>query len=254
MSAPAPAAKRAGCDTLALPKSVIRAERASGQGYGGAVIRAVVFDVGETLVDETREYGTWADWLGVPRHTFAAVFGAVIATGRDYREAFRIFRPGFDLDQQRQARVDAGQPEWFGETDLYPDARPTLTRLRERGVLVGVAGNQTARAGDRLRQLGLPADFIATSDDWGVQKPAVGFFDKVIESAACPADEMVYVGDRLDNDVTPAKKAGMRTVWIRRGPWGWILRDSPEAAALSDWTIRELTELPALVDAVNVSS
>jgi hypothetical protein len=46
------------------------------------VIEAVVFDVGETLVDETREYGTWADWLGVPRHTFASVFGAVIASGR----------------------------------------------------------------------------------------------------------------------------------------------------------------------------
>ena len=45
------------------------------------MINAVVFDVGETLVDETREYGTWADWLGVPRHTFSAVFGAVIALG-----------------------------------------------------------------------------------------------------------------------------------------------------------------------------
>lgn len=42
-------------------------------------IEAVFFAVGETIVDETREYGTWADWLGVPRHTFSAVFGAVIA-------------------------------------------------------------------------------------------------------------------------------------------------------------------------------
>jgi hypothetical protein len=42
------------------------------------VIRAVVFDVGETLVDETREYGTWADWLGVPRHTFSSVLPARI--------------------------------------------------------------------------------------------------------------------------------------------------------------------------------
>jgi hypothetical protein len=50
-----------------------------------AVIGAVVFDVGECLVDETREYGTWADWLGVPRHVFSAVFGAVIARGQDLR-------------------------------------------------------------------------------------------------------------------------------------------------------------------------
>ena len=62
------------------------------------VVDAVVFDVGETLVDETREYGTWADWLGVPRHTFSAVFGAVIALGMDYRDTFQYFRPGFSLD------------------------------------------------------------------------------------------------------------------------------------------------------------
>ena len=48
------------------------------------------FDVGESLVDESREYGTWADWLGVPRHTFSAVFGAVIAKGGDYRETFQV--------------------------------------------------------------------------------------------------------------------------------------------------------------------
>jgi hypothetical protein len=39
------------------------------------LIRAVFLDVGETIVDESREYGTWADWLGVPRHTFSAVMG-----------------------------------------------------------------------------------------------------------------------------------------------------------------------------------
>jgi hypothetical protein len=44
-------------------------------------IGAVFFDVGETIIDETREYGKWADWLGVPRRTFSAVFGAVIASG-----------------------------------------------------------------------------------------------------------------------------------------------------------------------------
>ena len=52
-----------------------------------------MFDVGETLIDETREYGTWADWLGVPRHTFSSVFGAVIALGMDYREVFGILGP-----------------------------------------------------------------------------------------------------------------------------------------------------------------
>jgi hypothetical protein len=71
------------------------------------VIRALVFDVGECIVNESREYGTWADWPGVPRHTFSAVFGAVIARGLDYSETFHVFRPGFDLDEERRLRAAA---------------------------------------------------------------------------------------------------------------------------------------------------
>ncbi len=97
------------------------------------MIRAAVFDVGECLVNEGREYGTWADWLGVPRHTFSAVFGAVVAQGLDYRDTFQVFRPGFDLAEEREKRTAAGKPEWFGEDDLYADVRPTLSTLRLMG-------------------------------------------------------------------------------------------------------------------------
>src|SRR6266487_7208338 len=104
-----------------------RAARRTGMKAGGrpaVPIRAVWFDVGETLINETREYGTWADWLGVPRHTFSAVFGAVIARGQDYRDVFQVFRPGFDLEAERQVRLDAGRGEYLNAEDLYPDARP----------------------------------------------------------------------------------------------------------------------------------
>lgn len=212
------------------------------------MIRAVVFDVGETLVDESREYGTWADWLGIPRHSFSAVFGAVIALGMDYREAFQYFRPGFNLAEERQKRANAGQPETFGEADLYPDARPALAALREMGLWVGIAGNQTSRAGAILRELNLPTDMIATSDDWGVSKPDPAFFRVLADSAPCPPGEIVYVGDRVDNDLIPAKAAGIRTVFIRRGPWGYILENHPDMATAADWRINSLAELPRLLE------
>jgi HAD superfamily hydrolase (TIGR01662 family) len=218
------------------------------------MIEAVVFDVGETLVDETREYGTWADWLGVPRLTFGAVFGAVIATGGNYLDTFQVFRPGFDLAAERELRTAAGYPEWYGEDDLYPDVRPALGELREMGIWVGIVGNQTVRSGDILRGLELPTDLVATSDDWGVQKPDPAFFDRVVQAAPCAPERIVYVGDRLDNDVKPAKAAGMRTAYIVRGAWGWINRDHPDVASLSDWQIRHLRELPALVSAHNDGS
>jgi HAD superfamily hydrolase (TIGR01549 family) len=187
-----------------------------------AEIHAAWFDVGEVLVNETREYGAWADWLGVPRHTFSAVFGAVIARGQDYREVFEVFRPGFDLEAERQARLDAGLGEYLNADDLYPDARPCLQALKDAGYFVGIAGNQTVRAGQFLRELNLPCDVLATSDDWGVTKPSPDFFAKLIEISGHQADEIAYVGDRLDNDIRPAAAAGLLTVWIKRGPWGYV--------------------------------
>ena len=74
-------------------------------------IQAVVFDIGETLLDDSREFGAWADWLGVPRHTFSAVLGAVTAEGRNNAETFQYSRPGFDLAAERQRREDAGSGE-----------------------------------------------------------------------------------------------------------------------------------------------
>ncbi|MBB3665233.1 HAD superfamily hydrolase (TIGR01549 family) [Prauserella sediminis] len=195
-------------------------------------IRAVFFDVGEVLVDETTEYGTWADWLGVPRHTFSAVFGAVIARGLDYREAFQVFQPGFDLDRERRARAEAGQPETFDETDLYTDVRPCFVNLREQGLVVGVAGNQTTRAEGILRALQLPLDVLGTSDSWNASKPSPEFFERLIAEAGVPADHILYVGDRLDNDIRPAVDLGIKTAVIRRGPWGHILRNNAATAIL----------------------
>lgn len=208
------------------------------------MIRAVVFDVGECLVDETREYGTWADWLGVPRHTFHAMFGAVIAQGRDYRETFQEFRPGFDLYEQREARARAGQPEHFGEPDLYADVRPSLTRLRADGLWLGIAGNQTVRAGRILRELfSDDVDLIGTSDDWGASKPDPLFFERVAEVVPFENSEILYVGDRVDNDLRPAVAAGMETALVHRGPWATIQWNTEEAEKLPTFRVESLAEL-----------
>ncbi|MFB7620161.1 HAD family hydrolase [Kitasatospora sp. NPDC056181] len=218
------------------------------------MIRAVVFDVGECLVDETREYGTWADWLGVPRHTFVAQLGAVIAGRRDYRETFEIFRPGFDLYEEREKRAMAGQPETFGEEDLYPDVRPALARLRADGLWLAIAGNQTVRAGAILRRLfSDDVDLIGTSDDWGASKPDPVFFDRVAAVVPAEPDEILYVGDRLDNDVLPAARAGMQGALIRRGPWGWIQQHDAEAIRAT-FRIDSLAELPDLIAKANAGA
>lgn len=211
------------------------------------MIRSVVFDVGETLLDDTREWGRWADWIGVPRHTFSAVLGAVTAEGRNNAETFHYFRPGFDLVTERQRREDAGQGELIEDEDLYPDARPSLKALRDAGLWVGVAENQTIRAAELLRGLELPVDAITTSGEWGVAKPDPASFTKVIAMAPGRPEEIAYVGDHRDNDVLPARAAGLRTVLIRRGPWGYLWAEDPAVREEADWVIDSLDELPGLL-------
>jgi HAD superfamily hydrolase (TIGR01662 family) len=207
-------------------------------------IRAVVFDVGETLVDETRAWSAWADWLGIPRLTFFAVCGAVIARGgSDHLEPFRILRTGMDLAAEVRKREAAGLPDTILAEDLYPDAAACLRAVRDAGYRVGVVGNQPARSEAALREMALAVDLVASSSSWGVHKPDPRFFERVAEEMALPVAEIAYVGDRVDNDVRPAAAAGMTAIFIRRGPWGWIhgLDGDPAEAAV---TIGSLEDLP----------
>ncbi|WP_033320110.1 HAD family hydrolase [Streptomyces yerevanensis] len=211
------------------------------------MIETIVLDVGETVTRDDRYWGSWADWLGVPRHTLSALVGAVVAQGRDNADAVRIARPGIDLAAAAQAREAVGRGEYLDETDLYDDVRPALAGLRELGVRVIIAGNQTARVGELLRGLDLPADLIVTSGEWGVAKPQPEFFARVLEVARAEPGATVYVGDHPANDLWPAKTAGLRAAHIRRGPWGHLWADDPDVAAAADWTIDSLVQLTAIV-------
>lgn len=211
------------------------------------MIRSVVFDVGETLLDDTREFNAWANWIGVPQHTLSALVGIVVAQGRNNAEAFGYVRPGFDLVAERELRERAGVGERIEDRDLYPDVRAALAELRQRGVWVGIAGNQTARAAELLRELDLPVDDLATSGQWGVAKPAAGFFTRVVEFAQGDAHEIAYVGDHRDYDVKAARDAGLQAVLIKRGPWGRLWADDPTVRKHATWVIDSLAELPDLV-------
>jgi HAD superfamily hydrolase (TIGR01549 family) len=205
-------------------------------------IELVAFDLGEVLVDETRMWGEWADWLGVSRLTFFAVLGAVIAEGRHHGEVFARVRPGFDLAAARRVR-QAQSWSILEQDDLYPDAAPCLQRLRAGGYRVAIAANQPRRMMAALRCHGIEADLVACSEEWGVEKPAPEFFQRLIAAADLPAARIAYVGDRIDNDVLPAKRAGLVGVFLRRGPWG-VLHQSSAGAAQADLRIDSLDALP----------
>jgi HAD superfamily hydrolase (TIGR01662 family) len=213
-----------------------------------ASVVAVVFDVGETLIDETEAWGGWADWLAVPRLTLFATLGAVIARGGHHSDALRMVRPGIDVDAETRARDAAGRGFRMTADDLYPDALPCLRALAAAGIEIGIAGNQPASTETLLRALDVPLALVASSQTWDVEKPDPAFFARICEELRLSAAEVVYVGDRLDNDVGGAAAAGMKAVFLRRGPWAIIQSASQDPfAAGAAATIDSLAELPDVV-------
>jgi len=195
-------------------------------------VRAVFFDVGETLVDERRYWREVAGLAGVPEHALLAALGVTVERGEDHTALFR------HLGIERPAEID--ETVVYDVEDLYPDALGCLEAVRAAGYRVGVAGNQSAALEAWARAVDLPVDVIGSSAGWGVRKPSSAFFERVVEEAGFVASEVAYVGDRVDNDVLPAASAGLVAVHVRRGPWG-MLQPTPQEATLG---VDDLASLP----------
>jgi HAD superfamily hydrolase (TIGR01549 family) len=206
--------------------------------------RWVCLDVGETLIDETRVFRTWAEVLGLPEFTVMAVLGGSITSAERPDAWHGLFemlqRPNWrDRQPDFEERYGSFRPE-----DLYPDALRAIDGLKAADYRIAITANQPARRHAELEALGIEVDVMAMSDAMGVAKPDRAFFDRTLELIGSPDPASVaYVGDRVDNDVLPALEVGMRAVWLRRGPWG-IIHRMPEGTtpALIVDSLDELVE------------
>lgn len=188
------------------------------------VVGAVVFDVGETLIDETGMWTRAARAAGVTPFTVMGVLGGMIAQGRHHDDTWDV------LGVERPAAT-------WDDTDWYPDALACVVRLREAGYRVCAVGNTPQFVEE---QLGAYVEVLGSSERWQVWKPDPAFFARVVEVVGAEPARIAYVGDRVDNDVAPALAAGMVAVHVRRGPWGHLQEPPDEAIR-----IRSLDELPA---------
>jgi HAD superfamily hydrolase (TIGR01549 family) len=195
-------------------------------------LKAVVFDVGETLVDEERWWRELAERAGLQPHVVWAALGVTIERGEEHDALWG------------HLGIDKPDGWWEGITysldDLYPDALDCLRRTRDLGLRVGIVGNQSEALEAWARDSRLPAEVVSSSASLGVRKPEPAFFAKIVELMGRRPEEVAYVGDRVDNDVRPAAAAGLVAVHVRRGPWGALQPTPPEATLGVD----DLASLP----------
>jgi polyol permease family/HAD superfamily hydrolase (TIGR01549 family) len=210
-------------------------------------IDLVLFDLGGTIYDDS----TYTRALlravheidpNVREDEFWAVYDAkrMAASGSLRKEIADHFVP----DQDRERLTTLARAYWeYPASALYPDVKPALKALATQFKL-GLVANSGEAALKALRRDGLKDLFtvIALADFVGVEKPDEHIFRYALKTAGVLPGRSVHVGNRLESDIRPAQRLGIRTVWLLRG-------DAPPAPTLDqlaepDAVIISLVGLP----------
>jgi putative hydrolase of the HAD superfamily len=231
------------------------------------LIRAVLIDLGDTLVYLTRPWddvfqdnleslfaflrnrGLDADFQGFAK-LFIREFERASTVSQFYKIevpmqdiASRVLRK-FKLKDPQGTLVDSAIMEFYKpEVEAwqpYPDAMETLTALRERKLKIGLISNAKSdwAVHEILQEHDLSKlfDVILTSAAMRMRKPKLDIFSRALAALDARPSEAVFVGDSLQADIIGAKTAGMRTIHVRRKP-----ADHPHFV-VPDVTVTSLTE------------
>ncbi len=188
-------------------------------------VKWLFFDMGSTLIDEHFCYEQRLKEIA----DFASKKYEVI-----YEQAIAFYKQNKKGDLELLKLYDLN-PIWHTEKEvLYEDANICLERLHQK-YKIGIIANQKAGSEDRLAQYGVLKyiDLVIASAEEGVSKPDKRIFKIALERSGCEPEQAIMIGDRIDNDIVPAKALGMKTIWIKQG-FGqyWNIQGEEEVADL----------------------
>lgn len=248
-----------------------------------ALIRAVVFDYGDTLVvrkridDKILRKGILRSFRVYKANGMAAskskfleldteVFGAFaqlesrqrrdIPDEIKYVALSRILFPGLAATRRRRIAVEANAAFWGAVADghrLRPGARSALARLQVMGIRMAVVSNHhnAGALREHLKALGISVFFspVIASSEHPYRKPAPKIFRSCLADLGVDPGESFFVGDSLANDVGGASGVGMRTVWVKKRG----LRTVAMEGVRPDYTVRDLRRIPEIIYRANKS-
>lgn len=201
-------------------------------------IQWLFFDVGSTIMNEQTAY----------RHRMQDIADmANILLEKVYEMAIAYYKQNRKGDLEVARQLGIALPKWYKEDEfLYDDAMQCLEILSKQ-YKIGIIANQSAGTKERLKQHGILKyiNLIIASAEEGVAKPDRRIFEIALERSNCEPANAIMIGDRIDNDIVPAKQMGMNTIWIKQG-FGqyWKIRQEMEKP---DFIVNNLTEICALL-------
>ena len=197
-------------------------------------IEWIFFDIGSTLTDESRVY----------ERRFKKI-AELAGVSEDYvlKKAIEYYENNKKGDLEVINLLGIEKPKWESEYEiLYNNTKNCLKDLHEK-YQIGIIANQKLGTEKRLIEFGIRKyiDVIIASAEEGVAKPDKRIFEIALKKAGCKAEQAVMVGDRIDNNIVPAKEMGMKTIWIKQGMGKyWKISNECEKA---DFVIDSLSEL-----------
>lgn len=175
-----------------------------------ANIKWIFFDIGSTLVDESVAYQNRIE---------RTIAGTNVTYDDFYNKMVEISKYNQSGYNKALEAYGLKTVPWNSDDEfVYPETENCLGELSKH-YRIGIIANQNLGSEERLEKLGLlkHIDLVIASAEEGVAKPDLRIFQIALDRANCKPEEAVMVGDRLDNDIIPANKIGMTTVWIKQG-------------------------------------
>ncbi len=200
-------------------------------------IKWIFFDIGSTLVDESIAYRNRIE------RTIANTY---ISYDEFYQRMVEISKHDQNAYNKAVKFYGLTKAPWNSNDEFaYPEAENCLSELGKH-YKIGIIANQELGSEQRLEKLGLfkYIDLVIASAEEGVSKPDLRIFQIALDRANCKTEEAVMVGDRLDNDIIPANKIGMTTVWIKQGFGSYAEPKTVEEQP--DYIVNSLAEIAEL--------
>ncbi len=230
----------------------------------GGRLQVVLLDLGGPVLNEDREYEAWDDRLlellandGVAADRDSYLKATAKATRACHPQPrvsalWNLVKPDVVRFKRLKDsfRLFTTRPERHLETSsLRPGAKEAVFTLAQH-YSVALAANQPSAVRRILEREGILGSFSwqNVSEDMGVAKPDLLFFQIILDALDIPPCSAVMVGDRLDADVLPAKTLGLRTIRVLQGPYA--RQQPPTPLHQPDRTVDSISELPSAVDAL----
>lgn len=173
-------------------------------------IKWLFFDVGSTLVDEHIAF----------EHRFRDIANfANVEYEQVYNQAIELYKQNKKGDLELAKELGVQLPKWYNEDEiLYQDTARSLELLSTK-FKIGIIANQSLGTKERLEKNGILQyiDLVIASAEEGISKPDRKIFEIALQRSDCKPSQAVMIGDRIDNDIVPAKLLGMHTIWMKQG-------------------------------------